>query len=184
MSPEQTRSVFRILLNLGFLSIGTPHMTDTDTNTPHTNYYILNREYFSECFDQTANTETSFKTYFLAIALASIACALFMSESETYIAWFLLCLSGVELLSIRYKRAWWIARQMISRAAGSKVNIRIDDEGISTQRGDHQQIMLWADITGITRTEKGFVISHATGNHYLSNSCLDDGALALLNTRV
>ncbi len=159
-------------------------MTNTDTSNSHTSYYILDREYFSECFDQTADTDTSFKTYFLAIALASIACALFMSESETYIAWFLLCLSGVELLSIRYKRAWWIARQMISRAAGSKVNIRIDDEGISTQRGDYQQTMLWANITGITRTEKGFVISHATGNHYLSNSCLDDGALVLLNARV
>ncbi len=73
---------------------------------------------------------------------------------------------------------------MISRAAGSKVNIRIDNEGISTQRGDHQQRMFWNDITEINYTEKGFVISHATGNHYLSKSCLDDGALALLNAKV
>lgn len=69
-----------------------------------------------------------------------------MSEAAIYIAWFLLCLSGVELLSIRYKRAWWITRQMVSGAAGSKVGLRIDDEGIFTKSPHHQQSILWKDI--------------------------------------
>lgn len=158
-------------------------MKDTDHSSDHSSYYILNREYFSECFDQTANTTASFKTYRLAIALAALASALFLMESEVYIAWFLLCLSGVELLSIRYKRGWWITRQMLSRAAGTKVNIRINDQGIFTDSPHYQQSMLWDDITDIKSTERGFMISLDSGSSYLSRSGLDEEFLTLLAAR-
>jgi len=155
-------------------------MTDTDTSTGHSSYYILNREYFSECFDESANTTNSLKTYRLAILFSLVAGVLFTMESELYVAWFVLCLSGVELLSIRYKRSWWITRQMFSRAAGSKVNIRIDDQGIFTDSAHHQKSMLWNDITEIRNTEKGFVIGHNSGVHYLSRSGLSESILTLL----
>jgi len=155
-------------------------MIDTDTSTDHSSYYILNREYFSECFDESANTTTNLKTYRLAILFSLVAAALFTIEAEAYIAWFVLCLSGIELLAIRYKRSWWITRQMFSRAAGSKVNIRIDDQGIFTDSAHHQKSMLWNDITEIRGTEKGFVISHNSGIHYLSRSGLSESILALL----
>lgn len=158
-------------------------MKDSSSNDHRTSYYILDREYFSECFDQSADTTTGFNSYRLAIALATISCALFMLEMETYIAWFLLCLSGVELLSIRYKRAWWITRQMLSRAAGSKVDIRIDDDGIFTKSPHHQQSMNWSDITEIKCTERGFVICHDSGNRYLSKNGLGAVAVNLLTEK-
>lgn len=152
----------------------------TDTSTSYSSYYILNREYFSECFDESANTKTDLRTYRLAILFSIAAAILFTIEAEAYVAWFVLCLSGVELLSIRYRRSWWITRQMFSRAAGSKVNIRIDDQGIFTDSAHHQKCMLWNEITEIKSTEKGFVISHNNGIHYLSRSGLDEGVLTLL----
>lgn len=159
-------------------------MTDINTSTDHTSYYILNREYFSECFDESANTATSLKTYRQAILFIIVAGVLFVMEYSAYVAWFLLCIGGVELLSIHYKRSWWIARQMLSRAAGSKVNIRIDDQGIFTDSIYHQQGMLWNDIAEIRSTEKGFVIIHNSGTSYLSRSGLDEGVLALLTAKV
>ncbi|MGK0440838.1 MAG: hypothetical protein ACJA0N_000633 [Pseudohongiellaceae bacterium] len=155
-------------------------MTDTDISANHTSGYILNREYFSECFDESANTTTSVKTYRQAILLIIIAGVFFAMKVEAYVAWFLLCLSGIELLSIKYKRGWWIARQMLSRSTGSTVNIRVNDQGIFTDSTYHQQGILWNDIAEIKSTEKGFVIVHNSGTTYLSRSGIDKNILALL----
>jgi len=163
-------------------------MADTDTitgtNTGHTSYYILNREYFSECFDESANTATSLKTYRQAIFFIMVAGVLFAMEIDAYVAWFVICLAGVELLSIRYKRSWWILRQMISRAAGSKITIRIDDQGIFTHGTYHQQAMLWNDIAEIKSTDKGFLILHNSSTTYLSRSGLNEDVLALLSAKL
>lgn len=158
-------------------------MTDTDVSTDYSSNYTLNREYFTECFDESANTTTSLKTYRLAMLFIIAAGALFIMESEPYVAWFVLCLGGVELLSIRYKRGWWITRQMLSRAAGSKVNIRIDDQGIFTDSTYHQQSILWSDITEIRGTKKGFVLSHNGSTLYLSKTGLNENVLTLLTAK-
>ena len=155
-------------------------MQDSDINRNQTSTYFLNREYFSECFDESTSNASNTNTYIKATFLIIVAGVLFVMEFEAYIAWFLLCLGGVELLSIRYKRSWWINRQMLSRAAGNKVNLRIDDQGIFTDTPNNQQSLLWKDITQIRCTEKGFVVIHNNGSSYLSRCGLDKYALALL----
>ena len=159
-------------------------MTNTNTSNDHSSYYILNREYFSECFDESANTVISLKTFRQAIILFIAAGVFFVIEIGSYLVWFLLCLGCVELLSIRYKRSWWITRQMFSRAAGSKVNIRIDDQGLFTDSAHHKQAILWQDITDIRSTEKGFVVVHNSGTNYLSRSGLDEDILAMVSAKV
>ena len=69
---------------------------------------------------------------------------------------------------------------MLSRAAGSKISIRIDDQGIFTDSTYHQQGMLWNDITEIKSTDKGFLILHNSGTNYLSRNGLNEDILALL----
>jgi hypothetical protein len=157
-------------------------MTDANTRSGYRSYYILNREYFSECFDESANTAISLKTFRQTVALIILAGVAFALKIEPYVVWFLLCLIGVELLSIRYKRSWWITRQMLSRSAGSKVNIRIDEQGIFSDSAYHQQAILWQDITQLRSTEKGFVIDHNSGTHYLSRNGLTEYVLALIAT--
>jgi len=159
-------------------------MADTNTSTGHTSYYTLNREYFSECFDESANTATSLKTYRQAIFFTFAAGLFFVMEINAYVVWFLICMTGVELLSIRYKRSWWITRQMISRAAGSEISIRIDDHGIFTKGTYHQQDMPWSDIAEIKSTDKGFLILHNSGTSYLSRNGLNENTLALLAAKV
>lgn len=158
-------------------------MTDTNASTDDSSYYILNREYFSECFDESANTSINLKTFRQTIALIILASVLFIMDIEPYVVWFLFCLVGVELLSIRYKRSWWITRQMLSGAAGSKVNVRIDDQGIFTDSPHRQQAMLWQDIIDIKNTKKGFLVAHNNLTHYLSKSGLNANALALIESK-
>lgn len=155
-------------------------MTDADASTEHSSYYVLNRDYFSECFDESANTTTSVKTYVKAIGLIIMASVIYAMDIEIYVAAFLLCLGVVELLSIRYKRSWWINRQMLSRAAGSKVVVRVNDQGIFTDSTHHQQGIHWGDIDEIKGTEKGFLVKHTSGTSYLSKSGLDEDTLILL----
>ena len=155
----------------------------TDTSTDHCSSYILDREYFSECFDETANTAANLKTFRQAILFIVVAGVFFAMELEAYVAWFFLGLGGIELLSIRYKRSWWIARQMLSRASGSKVNIRMNDQGIFTDSKYHQQGILWSNIAEIKSTEKGFVIIHNNGINYLSGRGLDEDVVALLTAK-
>ncbi len=155
-------------------------MTDTDTSTDHSSHYILNREYFTECFDESASTATGLKAYRKAILLIIGASIFFVMDFDVYVAWFLLALGSVELLSVRYRRSWWVARQMISRAAGSKVSIRINDQGIFTDNTSHQKSILWSDIAEIKSTEKGFIVIHNQGTSYLSKSGLEKDFLDFL----
>ena len=152
----------------------------TDQATGHTSHYTLNREYFAECFDESANTASGFKAYRQVVIFLLVAAVFFALEVNGYAAWFLLCLGGIELLSVRYKRSWWIARQMLSRAAGSQVTIRIDEQGIFTSGRHNQQTMLWDDIVAINSTAKGFVVIHGRGSSYLSKHGLSEQALTLL----
>jgi len=73
---------------------------------------------------------------------------------------------------------------MISRAAGSEISIRIDDQGIFTKGTYHQQDMLWNDIAEINSTDKGFLILHSGGTSYLSRNGLNEDTLALLAAKV
>ena len=158
-------------------------MTDTpdhNSSTDQGSYYILNREYFTECFDESADTTNSLKKYSKAIILVILASVFFAAEFEAYVAWFLLALGAVELLSIRYKRSWWVARQMISRRAGSRINIRIDDQGIYSDSAHHQQSILWNEIDELKSTEKGFIIIHKGGTNYLSRKGLGKDYLDLV----
>ncbi|ARN75215.1 YcxB family protein [Oceanicoccus sagamiensis] len=156
----------------------------TEINSDNSSYYVLNREYFSECYDQSAKTDTGLKAYRKALFFFIVAGIFFMQALEAYVAWFLLCLGFVELLSVRYKRSWWIARQMFSRAAGSKVTVQIDDQGIFIHSPHKQQRMLWETINQIKATEKGFLIELNGSTSYLSRIGLDKKALDKLTEKV
>ena len=151
-----------------------------ETVPSYSSYYMLDRDYFSECFDQSAQPQTGFNAYRKAMLLLGIAACLFVIGIEAYAAWFILALAVLEVFSIRYRRAWWIARQMLSRASGSKVNLYVDAVGISSESTHHKQCIEWADISELLETSKGFVISHSNGRNYVSKSILDDDALGFI----
>jgi len=158
-------------------------MTEITTPTSHSSYYILNREYFSECFDESATIETGFNAYRKAVILFVIAVGLFFTDINAYASWFILALAVLEVFSIRYRRSWWIARQMISRASGSKVNIHLDEQGVRTDSIHHQQSIAWDEVSELKETDKGFVITHHKGRNYFSKSGLEEAALAFLKVK-
>jgi hypothetical protein len=145
---------------------------EENTENTHHSDYRLDRDYFSECFDESNQSPSGLIAYRKAGLLFIIAFGLSLTSIDPYAAWFLLAMSTVEYLSVRYQRSWWIARQMFSRAAGSLITLTLDDSGISTASQLSQQHTSWAEVENIEETERGFIITSSKGRSYLSKNSL------------
>lgn len=145
--------------------------------------YVLDKSHFSETFDQTAVNHHKFrynKPIFLSVFGASL---LFLIESSAYLGWFIIALGILEALSIRFEKPWWLARQMISKAANSELTLTIDDEGISSESFYVKSHILWSDISKIQATDLGWLLYHAGGKTYVSNRCLSTEAIAFIGLK-
>lgn len=139
--------------------------------------YVLDKKHFNECFSQSVPTDTSLKPYVKAIALSMTGLLLLIfSDIDRYLGWFLTMLGIVEALSVYYRKAWWVTRQMLSKAAGNKLTLTIDNEGIKSHSFYVDNTITWQAITQIQTTELGLLIHHDKGVNYLSNSVLSDEA--------
>jgi len=154
--------------------------TDSAKKNTHAQSYLseyrLDRDYFSECFDESKRRENGLSAYRKAGLLFSVAAGLSLTDINPYAPWFFLAMATVEFLSVRYQRSWWIARQMFTRAAGSQIKLTLSDTGISTENPLYQQHIDWSEISSIQETQRGFIIVHPRGRSYLSKQALSTEA--------
>ncbi|MCT8987450.1 YcxB family protein [Shewanella phaeophyticola] len=152
--------------------------------------YVLDKAYFEECFDQSVTTQVHPKQYLktaifviigLGILLLDNLSQLPISNKETYyLGYFFIGLGVVEWLSIRFKRTWWLWRQMMSKAAGDTVTLEINDAGIHSQSTHVNQQIAWKDVYRVTQTEAGFLIALQKSTTYLSKRCLDVASIEFI----
>ncbi len=143
----------------------------------YTTKYKLDRSHFAETFDESAVEKSVMQRYLKAILLFAIgAIMLIFTEVTAYVSWFFVALGAVEALSVRFRRPWWLTRQMMSRAANSELSMTIDNEGLKTMSAYVKSTILWQDVTRIKQTRQGWLIHHQGGCTYLSNRCLSDAA--------
>lgn len=72
---------------------------------------------------------------------------------------------------MRFRRAWWLARQMWGRSANTQVKLTIDEEGIQTQNPFTQTGLLWADVHRVIETDLGLIlVAKSSAQQYLSKS--------------
>ena len=82
----------------------------------------------------------------------------------------------MEALSVRFQKPWWLARQMISKAANNKLTLTIDEESVSSKSQYVESTILWENITKIEKTQRGWLLFQGAGKSYLSNRCLSEEA--------
>lgn len=146
--------------------------------------YVLDKSHFSETYDESSTKKNSRAGYIKSITLAFLGLAILLfTEINPYIAWFIVALGGVEALSIRFQKSWWLARQMISRAANNELTLTIDEDNIRSQSSNIESTILWADITQIDQTQQGWLLHHPAGKTYLSNRCLSDEAKQFISAK-
>ena len=74
------------------------------------------------------------------------------TEESLVAAAILISLAVLELIHSRYRRAWWITRQMWGRSAGREVKLTIDEDGIQTQNPFTETRLLWAEVDRVIET--------------------------------
>ncbi|MGS0680981.1 YcxB family protein [Shewanella sp. 125m-7] len=142
----------------------------------YTTQYTLDKSHFSECYDESVVVDTSVRAYRKAIIFALVGTALMLTNINGYASWFLIALGALEALSVRFRKPWWLMRQMMSKAANNEVTLTIDESGVTNDSFYVQGTILWQDVANITETTQGFLLKHSKGVSYLSKRSLDEQA--------
>ena len=147
--------------------------------------FILDKSHFSECYDESVQTQHFTVLYRKGAILLAVGAGLVLfSELNPYAAWFIFSLGVLEIISNRYKKAWWVARQMLSKVAKAEVSLELNDDGIRIWSFYNDNKMLFNDIELITPTDSGWLVIHNSIRHYISNRCLSASAQAMLKTKI
>lgn len=142
--------------------------------------FTLSRDYLAECFDQSLPHGKNARPNFLfpAFMMMTGSGLLYLTDQPQIVGWILIALAMLELFHIRYRRAWWLARQMWGASANSEVTLTIDDEGIQTQSPFSQTALLWLNIERVIETDLGCILVDKSGaQQYLSKSLLPAGLI-------
>ena len=149
-----------------------------------TTTYTLDKPYYYECFDESLPYSSQAKPkYPLLALLITLGLLAFYQLENHYLGSFMIMLAVVECLSFYYKRPWWVARQMMSRASGSEVTFVFDDEGVKAENPYKHYQLTWQQITDIIETERGYILKASRGMQYLSKKALNEEIIAELNKR-
>lgn len=142
---------------------------------PFSTQFTLSRDYLAESFDQSLPYGKSAKPNFIfpVFLLATGAGLLFFTEQPKIAGIMLIALALLELLHIRFRRAWWLTRQTWGSSNDGEVTLTLDEGGIQTQSAHTQTALLWADIEGVIETDLGLIlVAKSGGQQYLSKSLL------------
>lgn len=135
--------------------------------------FTLSRDYLAECFDQSLPYGKNAKVNYVFAPTLFIAGAglLFFTEQPKIIGSILIALAVLELIHIRFRRAWWLTRQMWSKSANIEVKLSIDNDAVQTQNPYTKTKLLWGDIERIIETDLGLILVVKNGaQQYLSKS--------------
>lgn len=156
--------------------------------------FTLDKRYFAETYDASVAPSIKAKDFIKTAIFALIGLGILLStnlgdnelanKNIYYLGYFFIGLSVVEALSIKFKRTWWLWRQMMSKAANNNATLTLNEEGIHTQSAYVNQTILWTEVYRIAETDSGFLITLAKAKSYLSKQGLSDDALAFLRSKI
>ena len=153
---------------------------------PFNTKFVLSRDYLAECFDQSLPYGKNARPNYLfpAVLLAAGAGLLFFTQQPKVVGSILIALAVLELIHIRFRRAWWLTRQMWGRSADSEVKLTIDIDGIQTQSPYAQTSLSWAEIERVIETDLGLIlVTKSGGQQYLSKSLFSADLISRIAAR-
>ncbi|KTF16090.1 YcxB family protein [Pseudoalteromonas sp. H105] len=146
--------------------------------------YTLDKPYFYECFDESLQYSTQAKPkYGLLILLISLGLISIYALEQHYLGNFMIVAAIVECIAFYYRRPWWVTRQMLSRASGSKATLTIDEDGFSSENPHKSYQITWQQIDDIIFTPRGILLKSKKGMQYISNSVLNEEAINFIKKR-
>ncbi|MBQ4844028.1 MULTISPECIES: YcxB family protein [unclassified Pseudoalteromonas] len=147
----------------------------------YTERFVLDKPYFQECFDESIQLGDHNKPkYFLLGLLITLGLFSIYGLEKHYVGNFLILLAVVECLAFYYRRPWWVARQMLSRASGSTVELNIDETQIEAKNPYKHYRLTWQNVDSIIETNKGLVLKSNQRMQYLSNHSISEDTRAFI----
>lgn len=149
--------------------------------------FILDREHYAECFEQSMKLKGPQKprTFFMLGLVAAGLFFLFFSNVQPLLPWFFFAIAILEFFSFKYRRAWWLSRQMMSKNAGNKITLIFDEQGIENRSVYINQKFSWQSIQSYQELEAGYMLNLEQGKQqYLSKSCLDEQITSFLTEQL
>ncbi|WP_445946707.1 YcxB family protein [Shewanella sp.] len=154
-----------------------------DTSFHYSTEFTLDKSHYDECYCESMPAKTSPKAYIKAAVFLLFGIALIFTDINRYLVYFFIGLGIIEALQVKYHKAWYLMRQMMSKAAGNQVTLIINDKGIHTRSDYVNHSIEWSNINNISDTEHGFLIAVKNGKSYISKRCLDQEAIAFILTK-
>jgi hypothetical protein len=149
-----------------------------------TTHYKLDKPYFYECFDESIPySKRAQPKYFLLILLIILGLLSIYALEDHYLGSFMLAVAVLECIAFYYRRPWWVARQMLSRASGSQVTLTFDEDGIKSSNFYKNYQLQWSDISNIINTERGILLQTQKGMHYISKQTLNSETIDFINKK-
>lgn len=138
---------------------------------PTTIEFTLSRDYLAECYDESL--PYSRKPNYLFPLLAGVAGIYLLGfTSQPKVGGMaLLALAILELVHLRYRRAWWLFRQTMGKNADLKVTLTLNDDGIRTRSSASDTRLTWREIDHVIETSQGLILVQPNGaQQYLSKA--------------
>ncbi|MEI6898136.1 MAG: YcxB family protein [Psychromonas sp.] len=151
------------------------------------NDFTLDREHFSECYDQSAliNPPKKIRYPFIGALLLVGFLIMIFTAQPVAVGLFFIGLAFVEFFSFKYRKAWWLSRQMWSKNSGNKITLCIDDKAIKITSIYQNQTFLWSEIKAFHETPKGIILKlENNGQSYLSKSSLNEAVLTFIKSNI
>ncbi|WP_163938376.1 YcxB family protein [Paraferrimonas sp. SM1919] len=127
--------------------------------------FKLDQKYLEQCFDESLPyTKSDKNRYIFAGTVFSVGMLLLLFAGQYgHTAFILMGLACVELLSIRFKRTWWLWRQKMGKSYRTTVTLTIDEDGVASQTVHGKQRLTWSDIIKVEQTNQGFLLFKEKG---------------------
>lgn len=146
--------------------------------------FVLDKAYYTQCYQQTVVIDHSWRAYAKAIFFIVFGAVLVLfTPINSYVAWFIFALGLVEALSVYYQQPWWVARQLLTKAANNEVTLTIDKQGIHSHSFYVDSMIAWSDITRLEQDTQGWLVQHSKGKNYLPQRLLSPEASGYLSVK-
>ncbi|MCL1036154.1 YcxB family protein [Shewanella submarina] len=146
--------------------------------------FVLDRSHYEECFDESAKPQPGWRPYAKAMGFVVFGFVLIAMPIEDVIGYLFIGLAAVEGLSVKFRRPWWLWRQLMSKAANHSVNFELDDDGIRISSDYVNQSIRWQQIDSIDATGRGYLLNIGKGRSYISRRVLNDEANAFIRGKI
>lgn len=149
--------------------------------------FTLDRQHLLECYDQSLphNPPNRLKWGYIAAFTAFGIALLNRDNTPGVFGAVFIGLAVIEVLSWRFRRPWWLARQLLSRSANCEVELSITEEGIHSKTPYLESQQPWQEVTRIIDTDQGFIlVGPKGGQRYLSKSILTEEAVEYIRLKL